>query len=140
MTTGVLSPAPVVQIHLVPDMRTFAVNQNNDIFVGGDGNLAIAHDQDAVKFTCEQFARAARNEMIHKMNSGMPFFDVVFGQNANIAQYEAAFRRRMSEIREVVAVVSFTGEIQDNVLRYTADINTIYGTVRINNGTANVPE
>lgn len=121
-------------------MRTLAVDQNNDIFADGAGELAIARDQQAAKYVCEQFARASRNEMLHKMNQGMPFFKTAFGQGSNIAQYEAAFRRRMQSIPEVIAVQEFNAEITENTLEYTATIKTQFGTVEVQNGRINIPE
>lgn len=114
-------------------MRTFAVDENNDLVIGGDGNLRIVSDQQAAMIVCEQFARAARNEMIHRMNQGMPFFTVAFGEGSNLAQYEAAFRNRMRQIPQVIAVRSFNARLVDGTLRYDAEIQTRFGNVRLQN-------
>lgn len=115
-------------------MRTFAVDYNNDLVIGGDGNLAIATGQAAALFVCEHFARAARGEMIHRMHQGMPFFETAFGEGSNLAQYEAAFRKRMGQIPQVIAVREFNAEIVDGVLRYDAVIETQFGDTRMTNG------
>lgn len=115
-------------------MRSFAVDDSNDLTLDGEGNLSIARDQRAAMFVCEQYARAAREEMIHKMQQGMPFFTTAFGEGSNLAQYEAAFRRRMSQIPQVIAVRSFDARIVESVLRYDAVIATEFGDVRLTNG------
>lgn len=115
-------------------MRTFSVTQGNDLFLGADGNLARAEGERAVMIVCEQFARAARGEMIHKMDRGIPFWPVAFGRAANLAQYEAAFRARMREIPEVTAVVEFSAQIVEERLKYEATIETEFGQVSVNNG------
>lgn len=115
-------------------MRTFDVTHDNDIFFRADGNVARAQGERAVMLVCEQFARAARGEMIHKMDRGIPFWPVAFGRAANLSQFEAAFRARMAEIPEVIAVDSFIATITDTVLKYEATIETEFGQVSVNNG------
>lgn len=42
-------------------MMTFDVSENNDLFTGGDGNLAIARDEQAVKKQlCSVYQSTAR--------------------------------------------------------------------------------
>src|SRR5699024_6835142 len=115
-------------------MRTLAVDYNNDLVIGGDGILSVATGQAAALFVCEHFARAARGEMIHRMHQGMPFFETAFGEGSNLAQYEAAFRKRMGQISQVISVRAFIAEIVDGALRYDAVIETQFGDERMTNG------
>lgn len=116
------------------DVLTCDVTEKNDLYIGADGSLALARELNAAMNTCEQFARASRNEMIHKMDLGMPFWPVVFGESANLAQFESAFRARMREIPEVIGVTQFNARIVDNELQYEATIETIYGTGAVTSG------
>ena len=115
-------------------MRTFAVTHNNDLLIGADGNLAFRKGQAAAVLVCEHYARAARGEMIHKMDRGMPFWPVAFGPRGNLAQFEAAFRARMREIPQVVAVVEFSAQIAEERLKYEATIDTIFGRASLSDG------
>ena len=112
-------------------MKTFTVDENNDFVLNKRGDLSFCYDAQAVARVCKHYALAIRKEMIHKMNKGMPYFEVVFGKQVNLFQFEAAFRSRMREIEQVKAVVSFDARVQDGVLQYNALIKTIYGEVEI---------
>lgn len=114
-------------------MITIKPTINRDIHTDASGNWSFLHDQDAVSVVCESYARAARNEMIHKMNKGMPYFEQIFTGVANLPQFEAAFRERMSEIEEVVAITSFRAEFIDETIKYEATIQTIYGDIGMTN-------
>jgi hypothetical protein len=113
---------------------TFAVDQNNDLFIGGNGNLAIATGLQAVLLTCEQAAKAQRGEMVLDVNRGMPNFQIIWNGSPNLIQFEAALRKTLKAVAGVVEVVSLDVAITDNVLSYNARISTIYGTGVINGG------
>lgn len=113
-------------------MITLKPTENRDIHFDSNGNWQFLSGIDALAVICESYARAARNEMIHKMNKGIPYFEQIFTGVANIPQFEAAFRARVSEISEVIGVTSFRADFIDGVVKYEATINTIYGEVRIN--------
>lgn len=115
-------------------MITFDVNKDNDIYISQTGALAIVSDKMAAMRVAEHYARAARSEMIHKMDEGIPFWPVAFGANANLAQYEAAFRQRMRQIPQVRAVLQFNATIVNNELKYDATLETIYGELVVNSG------
>lgn len=114
-------------------MITLKQTKERDIFTDSNGNWFFLEDRDAVASVCESYARATRNEMIHKMNKGIPYFDQIFNGAASIPQFEAAFRARMNEINEVVAVTSFKADFIDETIKYTATIQTIYGEIGVNN-------
>lgn len=113
-------------------MKTFNVDDRNDIKLTQNGNIELIDGLNAVMLKCAHYAKAARAEMAFKMDKGMPFFTVAFGKQVNAGQYEAAFRARMREIDEVVSVDEFTAKLDDGVLSYTATITTIYGKARLN--------
>lgn len=114
-------------------MRTFKSDENNDFSICKESNLIIVSDKEAVESLCKHYALATRDEMIHQMNRGIPYFKTVFGAQSNIFQFEAAFRSRMREISGVESVNSFSAQLIDGVLKYQATIKTIYGEVQINN-------
>ena len=113
-------------------MKTLQVDSNNDIFLGAGGNLSLVKDQEAIMSICAHYAKAALGEMVAKADKGMPFFQTVFSARADIALFEANFRKRMKEISGVIAVRSFEGYQKDGTLFYNATIETIYGLGSIN--------
>ncbi|MEQ5125806.1 hypothetical protein ABN225_03240 [Providencia alcalifaciens] len=113
-------------------MRTFGVNSNNDIHLGNDGNLSIVSGERALEKRCEHYAKALRGEMLHKLDSGIPYWKTTFGRQADIPLFEFAFRDRMRELNDVVSVLSFSALLADNSLKYTTVIQTIYGEISLN--------
>ena len=114
-------------------MITLKADKNRDIFVNESGDFVFLADKEAVSEVSEAYIRTARNEMIHKMNKGMPYFESIFAGVASIPQFEASFRARMREIEEVRAVTQFKAYFDDGVIKYDAIIQTINGEVRLSN-------
>jgi hypothetical protein len=112
--------------------KTFAVNSNNDLFVGFDGNISIASDLEAVKFACESATKAQLGEMIFDVDSGMPNFQLIWNGKPNVLQYEAALRNTILNVDGVKDVISIEITINNNQLNYTATILTIYGSTVLN--------
>lgn len=112
--------------------RTLAVDTNNDIFVGGDGNLSIAVGIDAVMFACQQAVQTMLGEMVFAVDEGMPNFDAVWNGSPNVIQFEAYLRRTILAVPDVTNVDSVTIDATGEALVYAAVIRTIYGVGAIN--------
>jgi hypothetical protein len=108
-------------------IKTLAVNENNDIYIGDDGNLAIAEGIDAVKILCAQAVKVLRDEMVLHVDKGMPNFQLIWNGAPNIAQYEALLRKTLLNVQGVVKVSELSVNYENNILKYTANIETIYG-------------
>ena len=115
-------------------MKTFTVDENNDFVLDKRGNLSFCYDITAVARVCKHYALAIRNEMMHKMDKGMPYFEVVFGKQVNLLQFEAVFRSRMKEIPQVEAVTAFSAQVNSGALQYNATIKSVYGEVIVSDG------
>lgn len=113
-------------------MRTISVDADNDIYLGSDGNIAMAVDIQAASETTVHFAKTLRGEMIHEFDLGIPFFIVAFGPSVNIPQFEAAMKARILQTPEVTAIRSFETTQEGDILKYTATIETTYGAATIN--------
>lgn len=113
-------------------IRTFSVDDKNDIFVGDDGALAIAAGIQAVLHACAQAAKTQLGELLFAVDSGVPNFDVVWARAPNTRQFEAYLRRNLTAVQGVVSVESVTISVAGNALSYTAVIRTIYGSGSIN--------
>lgn len=113
-------------------MRVLAVNSKNDIFIGGDGNLAQATALDAVMQAAQQAAQTQLGEMIYAVDQGVPNFAAVWNGAANVAQFEAFLRRTLLAVDHVTGIDSLTITIADNKLSYVANIQTDYGPGALN--------
>lgn len=113
-------------------MITFATDEDNDLVIGADGNLSLITSIPAVAQTAAHYAQTLLNEMIQDYDNGVPFFIVAFGSSASIPQFEAAMKKRILQAPEVTGIASFETAQDGDVLRYTATIETIYGSANIN--------
>lgn len=107
--------------------QSFSTNENNDIFIGTDGNLSIATGIEAVLFACANAAKAQLNEMIYAYNEGVANFQTIWTSRVNIAQFEASVRQAILSVPGVVGIESFEAIASGSVVNYRAVINTIYG-------------
>lgn len=112
---------------------TIGVNENNDIFVNSDGNLDMQIDLPATLQACAQISKAQLGEIIYSAQQGIPNFETVWNGVPNMAQWEAALRNAILSIEGVVNILNLTTSLANNVLSYTAEILTIYGTGTITN-------
>jgi hypothetical protein len=107
---------------------TFAVNENNDLFLDSIGNIALARDLQSVLQQSEQAVKTLLGECVYDVNRGLPFFQVLWRGNPNITQFVSYLRQAILDVDGVIEVVSITTDKEDNVFSYTAEIRTIYGT------------
>lgn len=111
-------------------LLTFAENENRDLFLGPDGNLAMTSQIDATALLCKSRIEAQRNEMIYAMNEGMPTRDTAWDR-FNPNAFVAAARTILLATPGVVRVISFVLQHVENDLSYTAVILTDYGITTI---------
>lgn len=112
--------------------QTLAVNNQNDLYIGDDGNIAVVFNLQGTLQACEHAAKTKLGEMIFSTDQGVPMFELVFVGVPNLQQYEAAVRATLLSVAGVDDIVSFLMDLVDNELTYTAVIKTIYGTGSIN--------
>jgi hypothetical protein len=112
--------------------QTLAVNENNDIFRGEDGNIALIFNLAGTLQACAHAAKTRLGEMIFQANQGLPDFELIWVGVPNLQQYESAVRATLLAVAGVKEIVSFTYRLADNNLTYTATILTIYGTGVVN--------
>lgn len=113
-------------------MITLEADESNDLVRVPGGNVSFIRGIDATGQTAVQFAKTLMAEMIYNYDEGVPFFDVVFGANLQIFQFEAAMRERILQAPNVIAIREFETTQDGDVLRYTATIETIDGLTAIN--------
>lgn len=112
--------------------RSLAVDENNDIFIGPDGALAVATARDAVLHVCAQVAKTQLGEMVFAVDQGLPNFEAVWNGAPNVGQFEAYLRRNLEAVPDVISVDSVTIDATGGALTYVAAIKTIYGPGVIN--------
>jgi hypothetical protein len=114
----------------------FAENANNDPYIDPTtGDLAVLTDAPgnpaATAQLCKSRIEAQRKEMKYAMDQGMPMMDTAFN-TFNPHQFEAAARTILMNTPNVTAVSSFNMYQDGNTLRYSATIDTTFGSAKIN--------
>lgn len=112
--------------------KTFSANSNNDIFLDSSGNLAVANAESAVSYACASASKAQLGEMLYAINRGIPNFQSVWLGAPNLAVFESYLRDTLESVDGVVRVTSLTSMSQNNILSYSAEIETIYGRIALN--------
>ena len=106
--------------------NSIATNDDNDIFLDGFGNLSIATGLDAVGQDCVHAVRALNGEMIFQQDEGMPYFQTVW-DTKNIPKFQAALKKTLLNVPYVVKVLNLSTKQFNNTLKYSVDIETVYG-------------
>lgn len=112
--------------------RTLSVDENNDIYIAADGNVATAMDLQATLQAAQQAAQTRLGEMVFAVDQGVPFFEAVWIGSPNLSQYDAALRSAILAVDGVLGVDDLTMTRAGDVLSYSATIQTIYGQGVIN--------
>lgn len=101
----------------------------NDLYIGSDGNLAMAIDVEAVLQDCAHVAKTILGEMVLQTDLGIPNFETVWQGVPNLPQYEVAVRSALLSVPGVIEIVAFNFNTEATIdnLGYTAVIRTIYG-------------
>jgi len=111
--------------------QTLGINENNDIFIGTDGNLVIRRGILATRDACTTIAQCQQGECIYDTNLGIPNFRTIWNGNPNIPQFEAALRKAISSVSGVDRILNLVTTISGGVLTYTMAILTVYGQTLI---------
>lgn len=113
-------------------MRIFAVDKNNDLYIGPNGQLAMNADLAAFSQACEHAMQSLLGEMVFATGRGLPYMETVWGSSPNLRLFEDHARRILRGIPGSLGVTAFECENTDNTLTYRASIRSVYGTAAIN--------
>lgn len=113
-------------------MKVISADSNNDIYIGPDGNLATATELQAVIQAAEQAVKTQLGEMIFAVDQGLPNFSAIWNGAPNTAQFEAYLRQTLLAVEHVIGIQEVSITVANNVLSYTATIETDYGQGALN--------
>ena len=113
-------------------MRTFLATDKNDLALNMAGNLEIITTAEGVAQVARQAMQTRRAEMIYDVPEGIPFDLIVWDGTPNLAQFEAAARRRLRQVAGVRDILSFEATMVGDTLQYVANLQTDEGEVTIN--------
>src|SRR5574343_248754 len=104
-------------------MKSLATDANNDLYLGPDGNIAVASGIQAVLTACQCAVKTRFGEMVLAADQGVPYFETAFAGGYNVAAFEDALRATILRVRDVLSVNIQTAVLRDRIT-YTATIVT----------------
>lgn len=113
---------------------SFAETSNNDLFLDGSGNIALAYDLDAVLFACKAAAETLLGECVYQTNIGIDYFNLVWSGSPNLRKFENALIAQLQSVANVTSVVNVSVTMTNNILNYSAVILTTFGQGNISGG------
>ena len=110
-------------------MTGFDINDNNDIFLDADGNLALVKDIEAVKVAVLCQTRTNYGEVILNTKAGIPYFQTIFTAHPDIELWKKYMKDTILAIPKILGISNFKTYIDygTNLLQYAIVINTEYG-------------
>jgi hypothetical protein len=123
-------------------MRAIKIDENrNPIII--NSKFIWVYNIDVIAQNCDQAMRQQLGELNYNKDKGLQYFDNVFLGNPNFQRFEAQARAQILNVIGVTGIESFEYTFssknvfdrneENNILRYTININTIYGATTIAN-------
>lgn len=115
-------------------MTGIDVNENNDIFLDSNGNIALCKDIEAVKVSVSCATKTNYGEIVLDTNLGVPYFETIFVAHPDIELWKSYMKQAILAVPKVLGITAFKTYIdyQKSLLKYTVLINTEYGQGEIN--------
>lgn len=112
---------------------TFGLNDQNDIYLGDDGNLVLLSGIEAIAGACETISKAQLGEMVLTTTQGIPNFQTVWVGVPNLGLWQSYLRNSLQNVDGVLQINDLSFTTNDGVLSYTATIKTVFGVTQITN-------
>lgn len=108
-------------------MLTIGINDNNDIYLDAQGNLAAKKDLDAMGDILINKSQTNRGELQYDSEKGIDFFNTIFGEPCYPDLFQNQLTAELENTEAVQQVSGFNAEIKSGVYAYTVNIMTDYG-------------
>lgn len=111
--------------------QTLAVDENNDLFLDTNDNIALYTDLQATLQACEQAVKTKLGEMVLDNQAGVPYFEAAFNGSPNLSILSAGIKTAILGVDGVNQVLSLEINIENDAIVYVATILTVYGEGQI---------
>ena len=112
-------------------MKCLALNEENDLFIE-NGKLGMYYDQEAVAQTTVNIVCTVKGEVVLNQNRGIPYFEILFNNKPNTALFRSYVLNLLNQVPEINTVYGMKIIKDKNLLKYSLDLDTIYGRVKAN--------
>lgn len=112
-------------------MKSFLTDENNDLYLNGQNQVATGSDNEAIAQIVINALRTIKGELQLNIDSGVPYFETIFNKNPDIQLWQGFMIEEAEKIDGVIKVDSMDITIDDDQLSYEMKIKTIYGEISV---------
>lgn len=112
-------------------VRSLGLNDKNDIYLGSDGNIVLLSGIEATASACGTISRSQLAEMVLTITQGLPNFKALWIGVPNLRIWQSYLLVALQNVKGVKKVNNLTLTQENNVLSYTATIETDLGSTTI---------
>jgi hypothetical protein len=112
-------------------VQTLGVNASNDLYLGPDNNLVLLKGVDAIVQDVRTACLTQLGECVLENGVGLPNFQMIWVGTPDYALWESYLQQTILNVEGVTQVNSVTLAVRNNVLSFTAVIQTIYSPLNI---------
>lgn len=105
-------------------MKTFALNEFNDIYLDPSGQIAMAQAESARAIILRSAILTARGEIQLDEETGIPYFTTIFDTRTKVKDWATAVRNTVHSFQWVLSIDSFEYEFEGDVLKYSLSVTT----------------
>ena len=109
---------------------TIQTNENDDIFIGPDGNLSMSSGIDATAQQITEAVSTILNELRYEPERGIDYFNTVFVGSPNVLDFIRQAREEILLVPNIDGVTSFDVSQDLDVLNYTSIVQTNFWRIR----------
>lgn len=114
-------------------VKTIARNPDTcDFIVGPNGDLALAEGKEAYAQIINSKMKTQRGEMQLNLAGGIPYMETVFRNRSLLPIWESEVMLMLNSLSFVTNINSYSCKVEQNMVRYVAEIQTDSGEVIIN--------
>ena len=113
-------------------MQTISINQDNDIYIDANGNIALTSDIQALSDVCKNKVLTTLGEPQYNQLNGVPYFETVFCDISKPDLFQAAVIQTIENTEHVIRTSDFAYTQNNNVLSYTVKIISDFGEILLN--------
>ena len=115
------------------EFYTIATNQeDNDIYLDKDGNIAFASNAQAVGNVSRNAIRTQMGELQFNRYYGVPYFQTVFIDYSTIDIWKSYVEDILKDLEHIDSINDMSAEIKDSVLSYSIELETDFGEIVTN--------
>lgn len=113
-------------------MLTFAINNNNDLYIDTNNNIALKTDLAAMGDIFVNKAQTNKGELVYNAEKGIDYFNTIFGEPCYPDLFQNDLINELENTAETQKISGYTQEIKDGVYSYTVNCQTSFGEISLN--------